>query len=321
MSHSILGVGSPILDFIIKVDEPFIQKVGGAKGGMELVSLNQFHQLLKLAESESIQIAGGSATNTIKGLANFGHVCSITGKLCKDSAGAKVIQAVHNLAIKPLYEYSTTPTGMALCFVTPDNERTLRTYPGASVEMTGADLNPEWFDGVNLVHIEGYTLLNEGLTERAMELAKNAGAKVSFDLASFEIATRYKERIVDLLVRYVDILFANQLEAFTFTGVADPEKAVDVLSDMCHTAVIFLGDKGGWAAHGAEKCYYEAFKANPLDTTGAGDLFASGFLHGILENYPIKKCARLGAHTASIVVGVYGAEIPTDQWPLIINFL
>lgn len=321
MSYSILGIGAPIVDYIVKVSDSFLVNQAGAKGGMEFVTLNQFRHLLKSCQSEAVQISGGSATNTIKGLANFGHRCAITGKLCKDNSGQLILDVVRKLGITPLYLYSDTPTGMSLCLVTPDNERTLRTFPGAILEMEGKDLNPKWFEGVRLVHIEGYTLVNNGLTERAMKLAKDAGALISFDLSSFEIATQYKERIVHHLVRHVDILFANQLEAIAFTGVADPEKAIDVLRDMCPTVVIYMGEKGGWAASGNEKLHYPAFKANPLDTTGAGDLFASGFLHGILSNLSLKESARIGAHTASVVVGVYGSEIPADQWPLITKLL
>lgn len=317
MSHTILGIGAPIVDHIVEVSEAFVQSIKGAKGGMEFVSHSAFKQLLNETHAEPLIIAGGSSTNTIKGLANFGHSCAITGMLSDDEAGNLVCRAVQRLGIKPFYLYSTTPTGLSLCLVTPDNERTLRTYSGAVLEMKGSDLDPKWFEGVKLVHIEGYSLANEGLTERAMELAKQAGALVSFDLSSFEITNLYKERIVRLIVRYVDYLFANQLEAETFTKLKDPEKAIDVLNDMCGTVVVYMGDKGGWAANQKEKLHYAPFKTNPLDSTGAGDLFASGFLHGALTNQPLLKCAQLGAITASTVVGVYGAEIPADKWSLV----
>lgn len=310
---AILGIGAPIVDHIVLVDEAFIQSIDGEKGGMELVDRKTFQKLLKAAEKQPVMIAGGSGTNTIKGLANFGHSCSMTGMLGSDEPSKLVLDSITKLGITPLYLRSDTPTGASLCMITPDNQRTLRTFPGAVSEMTGKDLNPEWFQGKALVHLEGYTLLNEGLAETAMQLAKEAGAEVSFDLASFEIATRYKEKIVHHLVRHVDILFANADETKTFTG-RSPEKGCDILKDMAGTVVVFLGDQGGWVARGDEKVRYPAFKASPLDTTGAGDLFASGFLHGILSGYPLEHCAALGAQTGSAVVEVYGAEIPPELW-------
>lgn len=317
MTYSILGIGAPIVDYIVEADNAFIKNAGGEKGGMELISFPRFQQLLAQSPTTPIIIAGGSATNTIKGLANLGHSCALSGKISHDPAGKLILKTLKRLSILPLHVYTETPTGLALCMITPDRERTMRTYVGAFSEMKGDDLKPHWFKGVKLVHIEGYTLLNEDLTERAMHLAKEAGALVSFDLASFEIATRFKERIVHLLVRYVDILFANQFEAETFTGVSDPEKGVEILKDMCDTAVVFMGHEGGWAANRTEKLRYPAFMANPIDTTGAGDLFASGFLHGILNKHPLAKCAHLGAQTASAVVGVYGTEIPEDKWSIL----
>ncbi len=314
MSRLILGIGAPILDHIVQVDESFIREIEGAKGGMEFISLATFNQLLKKTGKAPIFIAGGSSTNTIKGLAEFGHQCSITGKLADDESGRQLLSTLEKLGVTPLYLKSETATGLSLCLITPDNERTLRTFSGAALEMTGADLKESWFDGKDLIHIEGYTLVNDGLTSRAMELAKKAGAKVSFDLSSFEITARYKKEITFHLANHVDILFANRQEAETFTGLSDPEQAVSHLAKICSIAVVFMGDRGGYVAKGSEKIHYPAFKTNPLDSTGAGDLFASGFLHGILSGHTLEQAAWLGARTASAVVGVYGAEIPKEKW-------
>lgn len=313
MKYEVLGVGALILDLILPVDESFLKEVPGKKGGMELISHHTMQQIIKSSGKVPTMAAGGSGMNTIKGLANFGHSCAMTGKLGNDENGKRIAANIKELKITPLYMQSQTPTGLSLCLVTPDTERTLRTYVGAAKEMSGADLNPAWFEGVKLVHLEGYTLLNHELAERAITLAKEAGAKVSFDLASFEIATKYKEKIIHLLSRHIDILFANESETRTFTKL-DPERGCDILKDLCETVVVYLGEHGGWAARGTEKIRYPAFKTNPLDTTGAGDLFASGFLHGYLLDLPLEECTRRGALAASTVVQVMGAEIPPDHW-------
>lgn len=313
MKHEVLGVGSLLLDQILPVEEEFLETIPGKKGGMQLITHRAMEEILRKSPIKPTPIAGGSGTNTIKGLANFGHACAFAGKLGADENGRLIRQNLQKLDVVPLIRETETPTGQALCMVTPDKERTMRTNPGAASEMRGADLDPAWFKGVSLVHLEGYTLLNEDLADRAITLAKEAGAKISFDLASFEIASAFKEKIIHLLSRHIDILFANKEETKTLTGL-DPERGIHLLCDMCDTVVIYMGDQGGWVGRNNEKVRYPAFKADPLDTTGAGDLFASGFLHGCLENLPLEECARLGALTGSTVVGVMGAEIPPELW-------
>lgn len=314
--YEVLGIGAPILDQIIPVSDDFIKEVPGKKGGTDLIDYAPMMRLIKKSGQNPTTIIGGSAANTIKGLANFGHKCAIAGKIGNDQEGRLIERTLNSQGITTLYIKSPTQTGQSLCMITPDKERTLRTFVGAAKEMSPADLNPIWFEGVKLVHLEGYTLLNEELTERAMALAKDFGAKISFDLASFEIADLYRERIVHLLSRHIDILFANEMETRIFTKL-DPERGCDILKDICETVVIFLGADGGWAARGEEKVRYPAFHANPLDTTGAGDLFASGFLHGYLKGLSLEECARRGAIAGSAVVQVLGTEITPELWKMI----
>lgn len=313
MRHEVLGIGSLLLDQILPVNESFLENVPGEKGGMELINFTSLQRIINASETKPTAIAGGSGTNTIKGLANFGHSCAMAGMLDSDESGRLIEANLKKVGVNPLILRSKTPTGQALCMVTPDHERTMRTYPGAAQEFKGSDLKPEWFEGVTLVHIEGYTLLNSDLADRAMTLAKEAGAKISFDLASFEIATQFKEKIVHLMSHHIDILFANEKETRTLTRL-DPERGIDILKDMSDTVVVYMGDQGGFVARGKEKVRYPAFKATPLDTTGAGDLFASGFLHGMLLNLPLEECARRGALAGSKVVEVIGAEIPKELW-------
>ena len=186
-------------------------------------------------------------------------------------------------------------------------------FLGAGAEMKPDDLDPDYFKGVSLVHIEGYSLLVEGLTDKAMQLSKAAGAKVSFDLASFEITRTYKEKIIALLSHYVDIVFANTDETHALT-LLGPEKGCMILKDLCDTAVVSMGKEGCWVGTSQDLNYCPAIKTIPEDTTGAGDLFASGFLHGYLSGHSVEECARYGALTASEVIQVIGAELPPEAW-------
>lgn len=314
--YDILGLGSPILDTILRVDDTFLEQVPGKKGSWASVELNVIAQLVKNYKDTPTVIAGGSCSNTIKGLAHLGRRCALTGKIGADPEAGKFIRYIQSLGITPLYSTCATPTAQVLCLVSPDGERTMLSYPGAGTQMRPEDLNAAMFEGVKLVHIEGYSLLVESLTQRTMELAKAAGAKVSFDLASFEITQAYKETIINLLARYVDVVFANIHETRALTHLG-PEKGCMILKDLCETAVVLMGREGCWVGYQHDHILCPAFAVVPLDTTGAGDVFASGFLHGMLEGHSVEECARYGALAGSAVVQVIGAELPPEKWDLI----
>jgi sugar/nucleoside kinase (ribokinase family) len=310
---SVLGIGSPIIDLVLFVDDPFLIEISAHKGGMEIIDYHTLHRILEKSGQSPVPISGGSCSNTLKGLAHLGQTCSMIGRIGKDSLGQHFEQTMHSLQIRTHFSSSKTPTGQAACLITPDGERTFRTYVGAGAELRGKDLDPNLFKGVQLVHIEGYTLLCEDLTEKAMSLAKEADAKVSFDLASFELAESHREPIIDLLTKYVDVVFANELETLTLTGLF-AERGCAVLKDICETVVVLQGDKGCWIGRGPVQIHCPAFPVNPIDTTGAGDTFASGFLHGYLQRAPLEECARFGAVAAREVVQVLGTEIPKEIW-------
>lgn len=311
--YDILGVGSPIIDIIIHVDDEFLVQNGCRKGGMQLVTPEKIKLVVKKSHKIPIVCAGGSSSNTMKGLASLGQKCALVGTIGNDESGKHYLDSIERAGIVSLHLQTETPTSEVLCLITPDGERTFIDYLGAGGMLAPKDLIPEMFQGVKLVHIEGYTLLNENLTERAMQLAKEAGAIVSFDLASFEIVEQYKEKIVKLLTTYVDILFANKDEAQTLTHLV-PEKGEIFLKDLCEISVVFNGKYGCWVAHKNEISTHPAFPVDPVDCTGAGDLFISGFLHGYLKGLPLADCARYGAMLGSEVVQVVGAEIPDDAW-------
>jgi|EndMetStandDraft_5_1072996.scaffolds.fasta_scaffold92357_1 sugar/nucleoside kinase (ribokinase family) len=311
--YDILGIGAPFLDHILTVSDEFLTKIPGAKGGMEPVDYKSFLQILENSGSAVNLAGGGSSANTIKGLAQLGHRCALLGKIGNDQAGKTFLEEIKKLNIVPLLLPSSLATGQVLCLVTPDGQRTFRDYLGAGQEMQASDLKPAHFEGTKLVHIEGYTLMNEPLTQRAMELAKEARAKISFDLASFELAEHYKTQIVHLVAHHVDVLFANVDETRTLTG-HEPKKGCAILKDLCGIAVVMMGKEGCWVGHEDQIMHFPAYPVEPLDTTGAGDLFAAGFLHGYLEGRSLRECAHYGALAAAEVVQIFGAAIPDETW-------
>lgn len=312
-SYEVLGIGAPFIDYIVEVDNAFIEKLPGEKGGMVLVDYETLRFIVEQSGSRALVISGGSGANTIKGLANFGHSCALVGKIGSDEAGKLFLKAMEALSVTPLLIQTDTPTAQAVCLITPEGERTMRSYLGAAQGLAAKDLKPAMFKDVRLVHVEGYTLFKEGLTERAMKLAKAAGAKVSFDLGSFEVVHAYRETIMDLLDRYVDIVFANRDEIQALTYLT-PEEGGVVLSGMCEISVALLGAEGSLISSGSQQIKVPTFEVDVVDTTGAGDLFASGFLHGYLKGCALQECARRGALAGSAVVQVLGAELSPKAW-------
>lgn len=309
----IVGVGGPILDQLVRVSEEYLATIAGEKGGMIPVSYAQLQDIVEGSGSESVFVPGGSARNTLHGLARFGEKCALVGMVGSDPRGHTYRKFLQEQGIGSLLIESETPTAIVLSLVTPDGERTMRTFQGASTEIRGKHLSKELFAGAKLVHLEGYTLFNEDLAETAMKLAKEVGAKVSFDLASFEIAGAFKEHIVQLLEKYVDLIFCNEEEVEALLGLEE-EAACDELARMCEVATVLMGPKGCWTRSGDHKCHAPAYPVDPVDTTGAGDLFASGFLHGFIQGYPIDICAHYGAIAGRAVVKVMGPVIPHDEW-------
>ncbi len=311
--YDIIGIGAPVVDHIIRVEEEYVQSLEGGKGGMVIINYHTLSEILDQFHGESTLMSGGSGSNTIKGLANLGNQCALWGKIGQDVIGHTYTESIQEHGVFPLMLHSKTPTAHALCLVTPDGERTMRTYLGASQEMCADDLDPAIFEGVKLVHFEGYNLLKGDLPEKGMALAKEHGALVSLDLASYEIVNMNKERLLNLIKSSVDIVIANADEAWALLGLP-PEESCHALKDLCEVAVVLFGEGGCWVGKDDEVIHGKPFPAHPVDTTGAGDLFASGFLHAYLQEWSIEECARLGNQTGSAVVQVLGAEIPPVSW-------
>lgn len=314
MSYDILGIGAPILDQVMKVSDGYLSTLEGTKGGMMPVSFDSLQNIIAGGGGQVISVPGGCARNTLHGLSRFGERCALLGMVGLDERGKEYKKRLDEQSIHSLLVESSTPTAIVLSLVTPDGERTMRTFQGASTEMRGLHLDPKLFVCPKLVHLEGYTLYNEDLAESAMRLAKAHGAKVSFDLASFETVRRFKGHILYLLENYVDIVFANQEEISVLLGERDEKKACSFLGGMCELSVVLMGPQGCWVNHEEALVHCPAYPVEPLDTTGAGDLFASGFLHGFMRGYPPHICAHYGAIAGRAVVQVMGPVIPHDSW-------
>lgn len=311
--YQILGIGTPILDSLIYVPDEYINALPGARGGATLVSYPTLQQIFKETPPPRKVLSGGGAANTIKGLAGLEYPSALIGTIGNDGAGKTFSESLISCGVVPHLSIGKMPTAQAACLITPDHDRTIRAFIGAGAEMDARQLTQELFRNVRLVHIEGYLMNRKGVVEKTMHLAKEAGALISFDLSSFEIVLEYKSQMTQLLSDFVDIVFANEEEALAFTGLP-PEEACMHLKDLCNIAVVKIGNEGCWGATKTEKAYHRAFKVPVVDTTGAGDLFASGFLHGMLAGKSLEEGLYCGSLLASYVIQDFGAEIPKDAW-------
>ncbi len=311
---SILGIGAPIIDYIIPLSEEAFNDLPGGKEGMERVEFAQLQQLLKLVDEPLTIIPGGSSYNTTRGLAGLGWHASFAGKIGRDNLTGIFRENMGKYGIIPLFAISATATTQVACLVSPSGKRTFRTYFGAGYEMEASDLQARYFTEQRLVHIEGYSLCIPELPEAAAQMAKQAKALLSFDLGSYEIVAQERERILQLIVDDIDILFSNLQDMETLTGLG-AEESCRKFNALGKTVVVTMGAEGCWVGHNKHVEKFPVIPIEPVDTTGAGDLFAAGFLDGFLQGKPMSVCAAQGALLAGAVIQIAGAELPADSRP------
>jgi len=309
----VLSLSAAIVDHFFLISEEQLRMITTEKGTWAPIDYPTLCRILERNPNISRMIPGGSGTNVIKGLTHFNHYCAIIGKVGSDEKGDFFLRSMRKLGVDTYMQQGRLPTGQAICFITPDAERTFRSYMGASHSLTDLDLEDKLFEGVTIFHIEGFQLVDCDLVLRALKKAKNAGVMVSMDLANREIVRRNKDFLLKILPEYVDFVFCNESEAKEITGLPAKE-ACTSLASFCEVAVVTMSQKGCWTQSGKSLFYTPAFAVNAIDTTGAGDLFASGFLHGVLTDEPLQKCAWLGSLVSSYVVKMVGAEIPDQIW-------
>lgn len=317
-----LGVGSPLVDLLARVPESFISSIPGEKGGMVMVDAGEQQNLIGQVTGNVATAPGGSAGNTIFGLAHLGIPCAMLGKLGKDRYGSFYRNRLEELGGSGHAFFSTEkePTGTCLSLITPDGERTMRSNLAASLLLEESEVGSLDFTEFDVVYIEGYMLFNPSF-RTILRCAKEAGCFIGFDLASFEVVRAFREELPLLLAEYVDIIVANEEEAAELSGgLLSCDEMLGELASLCRIAVIKRGRNGAMVQCGAEKYSVPAeVVEKPLDTTGAGDLWAAGFLYGLFTGHPLEESARFGSVTAGEVVKVTGSEMPESVWQRIRN--
>ena len=316
MGHlKILGIGNALVDVITMLkDDQIIRSLNLPKGSMTLVDRELSDRVqAEIIEEKRLLVTGGSVANAMNGIANLGVPCGFLGSIGQDELGDLFSGEQKAQGIQPLLIYSELPTGRAVGLVEPDGERTFATYLGAAAELNPEDVSPERLQGFDIFFIEGYLVFNHALIMAAASAAKMAGLKVALDLASYNVVEANREILDELVDNFVDIVFANEEEAKSFTGLL-PLDAVHNIAGRCDIAVVKIGKEGAYIKQGNALQHIPAAGDLVVDTTGAGDFFAAGFLAGIAKGYDLEKSGKLGALLASRVIRVPGAKLDEKEW-------
>ena len=311
----ILGVGNALTDILLQIEsDEVLKELNLPKGSMQLVDKEKQEQIYNYFQNKSRKmIAGGSASNSINGITRLGGQAGFMGKVGRDDVGEFYLKdSIENGVLLHLLE-SETPSGRCLVLISKDGERTMCTFLGAAAELIPDDLNEELFKDYDIFHIEGYLVQNHNLIRDAVKLAKKAGLLVSLDLASYNIVDENLEFLNEIIRDYVDILFSNEEEARSFTGKG-PLDALNEFAELVPIAIVKVG-KGGSYIKSDNRIYgIQACESDCIDSTGAGDLYAAGFLYGYARNYPLDICGEIGSLVAGNVIEVVGAKISEERW-------
>jgi sugar/nucleoside kinase (ribokinase family) len=322
ISPTLIGIGSPIVDAIALVDESFVAQIDGDKGGMVLVDASTISSLIASLPRAAIATPGGSAGNTLFALARMGASTSFLGKIGNCAEGAYYRDRFSKLGgDASRFKIGEVPNARCLSLVTPDGERTMRTDLGAAMTLAPEEITVADFAGCAHAHIEGYLLFNEALMRRVLKSAKTAGCTISLDLASFEVVNATKSILPDLLSEYVDIVFANEEEGSAYTGIEGDYAAIALqFAELCEIVAVKVGAQGSYIAHaGIVEKIEPVHATRVIDTTGAGDLWAAGFLYGWSQERPIAECAELGSILGAAVVQEQGSVLPENVWQEILS--
>ena len=306
----VLGIGNAIVDVLCKVDDQFILDHDLSKGTMKLVDENEFKKLLSNLKIEDT-VSGGSVANSIVGMSQLGDEVSFIGKVNNDELGQKYIEGLKRENVKYFYQTKeeTTPTGTCLILITPDSERTMCTFLGIAGQITDHDIDDDAVKKAEITFLEGY-LWDEGEPTKAFEKALSLANKSAMSLSGPFCVDRHKTSFLNLVKNKLDIVFANEKEAMSLIDAKNFNEVITFAKSLKKLIVVTRSEKGSIAIFGNEITETEA-KSNLkiVDLTGAGDLFAAGFLHGLSNKKSYNESLSLGTQMASKIIQKIGARL------------
>jgi sugar/nucleoside kinase (ribokinase family) len=314
----VVGIGNAMVDVLVRADDDFLHEHGLVKGAMTLIDEQRAATLYDMLES-GIEISGGSAANSMAGIAALGGRAAFIGKLRDDPLGAVFAHDIRAAGVgfeTPLAN-DTAPTARCFVIVTPDAQRTMSTYLGACVELGPEDVDEALIASAGITYLEGYLWDPPGgkaAFRKAHDIAHAQGRRVALTLSDAFCVERYRSEFIDLVADHVDILFANEAEIIALYEAADFDAALRQVRGHCDIVALTRGEQGSVIVAGDAVHVIEAAPVERVvDTTGAGDLYAAGFLYGLSRERDLADCARLGGVAAAEIIGHLGARSRADM--------
>ena len=318
----ILGMGNALVDILIRIEnDDFLKSQNLPKGSMQLVDAQAASALAEATHTlNRTFVSGGSAANTIFALSRLGVETAFIGKVSNDEYGKAFSSDMLDHDVHPLLiiDKNGKMSGFCTALISPDGERTMATYLGVASELNVEDISEEFFKEYDVLHIEGYLLQNHDLIEKAIVTAKKHGMEVSLDLASYNIVEENRGFLHKIIENQVDIVFANEEEATAFSQLPI-EDSLSYIAEKTRIAVVKVGSKGSFVLKGNQKENIISYPANCIDTTGAGDLYAAGFLYAYVRGFSLQRCGKTGSFLASKIVEEIGTKIPQEKWEKIMK--
>lgn len=314
MAYDVFGVGNALVDIQARIDDSFLESLVINKGIMTLVDDEQQAMVLGKLSGQSLhRCAGGSAANTIVGLAELGGSAAFVGKIADDTIGNFFLEDMKELGVDfRVNKAASGQTGTCAVLITPDAQRTMLTNLAASITLSEADIDEAMIGQAKYLYVEGYLLTGATTKQaayRAMEYAKRQGVKVAFSASDPFLINMLRDEIWDLVKGPVDLFFCNEEEAKSLTGLEDPVACAAAIHKHAENVALTLGPNGSILMHGGTTIPIEGVTTKAIDTTGAGDMYAGALLYGITSGMTWKQAGHLASHAAARVVAQLGARL------------
>ena len=314
----VYGIGNPLIDIISQVTDEDLNQLSVHKGTMHLIDEKRRKDLLEFLNNRNVSYScGGSCPNTIITLAAFGIDATLAGKVGSDEYGAIYQKRLNDLAVNDELAYCDKPTGSSIILITPDSERTMNTYLGANRYYGKDDVKTSTVSEADIFHFTGYmwdTQTQKEAVMKALEIASQSGTLVSFDIADHFAVGRNRDTFLSLISNHADIVFANSEEARILFDNYDAYECCKSMGKLCDIAVVKNGKRGSFISYNKEIIgIHVQGPKKPTDTTGAGDVYAAGFLYGLCKKVPIEKAGNIASFLAGEIIQQWGAQFSVER--------
>ena len=316
MQYDVFGIGNPLIDILIRTDDAMLDRLGLSKGSMNLVDIERQRYILdRHGSRDRVTALGGSCPNTMVMISQLGASSALCGKIGDDAFGDEYERQLLDSGVDSYLNRTSGATGSTVILVTADADRTMNTHLGACRYLSKEDVNLEAIGSSEYLYVTGYqwdTPIQKEAVTTALESAKSCGVKIALSLSDLFCIDKHKDDFRYLLEKYVDLVFCNEQEAQRMTDRETPENQIAALSEIVGHVVVTLGKNGSLVSQNGKAKKIEPFAVRTMDTTGAGDAYAAGYLYALTRNYSVAEAGRLASCCAAVVVGIEGPRFDGD---------